>query len=78
MHAIAHDNHYDDKIATYAFRQHVKPGITGLWQVTERNSASFDGMVRRDLEYIAKRGIVMDLKIVLLTALEVFNGSDAY
>ena len=56
----------------------VKPGITGLWQVTERNSASFDGMVRRDLEYIAKRGIVMDLKIALLTVLEVFNGSDAY
>ena len=56
----------------------VKPGITGLWQVTERNSASFDGMVRRDLEYIAKRGIVTDLKIVLLTVLEVFNGSDAY
>ena len=56
----------------------VKPGITGLWQVTERNSASFDGMVHRDLEYIAKRGIVMDLKIVLLTVLEVFNGSDAY
>lgn len=56
----------------------VKPGITGLWQVTERNSASFDGMVRRDLEYIAKRGIVMDLKIVLLTVLEVFDGSDAY
>ena len=56
----------------------VKPGITGLWQVTERNSTGFDGMVRRDLEYIAKRGIVMDLKIVLLTVLEVFNGSDAY
>lgn len=56
----------------------VKPGITGLWQVTERNSTGFDGMVRRDLEYIAKRGIVMDLKIALLTVLEVFNGSDAY
>ncbi len=56
----------------------VKPGITGLWQVTERNSTGFDGMVRRDLEYITKRGIVMDLKIVLLTVLEVFNGSDAY
>ena len=56
----------------------VKPGITGLWQVTERNSTGFDGMVRRDLEYIAKRGIVMDFKIVLLTVLEVFNGSDAY
>ncbi len=35
-------------------------------------------MVRRDLEYIAKRGIVTDLKIVFLTVLEVFNGSDAY
>lgn len=56
----------------------VKPGITGLWQVTERNSTGFDGMVRRDLEYIAKREIVMDLKIVLLTVLEVFNGNDAY
>ncbi|MBP0573366.1 sugar transferase, partial [Mycobacterium tuberculosis] len=32
-HAIAHDNHYDQKIATYAFRQHVKPGITGWAQV---------------------------------------------
>lgn len=56
----------------------VKPGITGWWQVTDRNSTGFDGMVRRDLEYIAKRGIIADLKIVLLTVLEVFSGSDAY
>lgn len=56
----------------------VKPGITGLWQVTERNSTGFDGMVRRDLEYIAKRGVITDFKIILLTVLEVFNGSDAY
>ena len=56
----------------------VKPGIKGLCHLPERNSTGFDGMVRRDLEYIAKRGIVMDLKIVLLTVLEVFNGSDAY
>ena len=56
----------------------VKPGITGWWQVTDRNSTGFDGMVRRDLEYIAKRGIVTDLKIVFLTVLEVFSGSDAY
>ena len=56
----------------------VKPGITGWWQVTERNSTGFDGMVRRDLEYIAKRGVITDFKIILLTVLEVFNGSDAY
>ena len=55
----------------------VKPGITGLWQVTERNSTGFDGMVRRDLEYIAKRGILLDLKIIFLTVLEVFTGNGA-
>ena len=55
----------------------VKPGITGWWQVTERNSTGFDGMVRRDLEYIAKRGPVMDLKIVVLTVIEVITGKGA-
>ena len=55
----------------------VKPGITGLWQVTERNSTGFDGMVRRDLEYIAKRGVLLDLKIICLTVLEVFSGDGA-
>ena len=55
----------------------VKPGITGWWQVTERNSTGFAGMVRRDLEYIAKRGPVTDLKIVVLTVIEVITGKGA-
>lgn len=55
----------------------VKPGITGWWQVTDRNDTDFDGMVRRDLEYIAKRGVVTDLKIVLLTVVEIFTGDGA-
>ncbi|MFR8770041.1 MAG: sugar transferase [Collinsella sp.] len=55
----------------------VKPGITGWWQVTERNSTGFDGMVRRDLEYIANRGIFTDLKIVVLTVIEVITGKGA-
>lgn len=55
----------------------VKPGITGWWQVTERNSTGFDGMVRRDLWYIAKRGPVTDLKIVILTVIEVITGKGA-
>lgn len=55
----------------------VKPGITGWWQVTERNSTGFDGMVRRDLEYIAKRGAFFDLKIILLTLIEVVSGNGA-
>ena len=56
----------------------VKPGITGWWQVTERNSTGFDGIVRRDLEYIAKRGFLFDLKIILLTVIEVVSGNDAF
>ena len=55
----------------------VKPGITGWWQVTERNDTDFAGMVRRDLEYIAKRGVVTDLKIVALTIIEVLTGNGA-
>ena len=55
----------------------VKPGITGWWQVTERNDTDFDGMVQRDLEYIAKRGVLTDIKIVLLTVVEVITGGGA-
>ena len=55
----------------------VKPGITGWWQVTDRNDTDFDGMVRRDLEYIARRGVLTDMKIVVLTVIEVLTGSGA-
>ena len=55
----------------------VKPGITGWWQVTERNDTDFDGMVQRDLEYIARRGVLIDIKIVLLTVVEVITGGGA-
>ena len=55
----------------------VKPGITGWWQVTDRNDTDFDGMVRRDLEYIAKRGVITDLKIVALTVVEMITGGGA-
>ena len=55
----------------------VKPGITGWWQVTDRNDTDFDGMVRRDLEYIAKRGVITDLKIIALTVIEVITGGGA-
>lgn len=55
----------------------VKPGITGWWQVTDRNSTCFDGMVQRDLEYIVNRGILTDLKIIVLTVVEVITGKGA-
>ena len=75
------DRSFDNEVAEYTEydlqRLAVKPGITGWWQVTDRNDTDFDGMVRRDLEYIAKRGVATDLKIVLLTVVEVFTGGGA-
>lgn len=55
----------------------VKPGITGLWQVTDRNNTDFDGMVALDLEYIETRSLGLDLKIILSTVAEVFSGEGA-
>jgi lipopolysaccharide/colanic/teichoic acid biosynthesis glycosyltransferase len=48
-------------------RQIVKPGITGLYQVSARGSVPFDEMVKMDIEYIRQRTLWLDLKIILLT-----------
>lgn len=52
-------------------RLSVPPGITGLYQVTARSQVSFDEMVRIDLEYIRRRSLWLDLKIMLLTPINV-------
>lgn len=44
-------------------RLYVKPGCTGLWQVTGRNGVGFDEMVALDLQYIEKSSFWFDLKI---------------
>lgn len=51
----------------YHGRFNAQPGLTGLWQVSARSSADFDGMVRYDLLYVKNRSIWLDLKILLLT-----------
>jgi len=56
----------------------VKPGITGLWQVTGRSSTSFDEMVRLDLKYIHEWSLWLDFKILLLTPWVVIKGKGAY
>lgn len=56
----------------------VKPGITGLWQVTGRSRVKFDEMVRLDLRYATTWTPWLDLKILLWTPLAVIKGSGAY
>ena len=41
----------------------VKPGITGLWQVEARSNASFEEMVRMDVEYIRRRSLRLDISL---------------
>jgi lipopolysaccharide/colanic/teichoic acid biosynthesis glycosyltransferase len=56
----------------------MKPGITGLWQVTGRSSTSFDEMVRLDIKYIREWSIWLDLRIIFRTASVVISGTGAY
>jgi lipopolysaccharide/colanic/teichoic acid biosynthesis glycosyltransferase len=56
----------------------ARPGITGLWQVNGRSRTSFDEMVRMDLQYIKKRSLWIDLKILLKTPYAMVAGRGAY
>jgi lipopolysaccharide/colanic/teichoic acid biosynthesis glycosyltransferase len=53
----------------------VKPGITGLWQVSGRNRIKFDEMVRLDLQYAKSWSPWLDLKILLRTPRAVLRGA---
>lgn len=56
----------------------IKPGITGLWQVTGRSRTRFDEMVRLDLKYARGWSIWLDLKILAQTPGAVFTGEGAH
>jgi aspartate kinase len=56
----------------------VKPGITGLWQVTGRSRLRFDEMVRLDLQYVRTWSPWLDLKILLKTPIAIIRGGDAF
>lgn len=57
-------DHYQD---WYFERQVVKPGMTGLWQVSGRDTLSADEMMRLDVRYVRERTLWLDLKILALT-----------
>jgi exopolysaccharide biosynthesis polyprenyl glycosylphosphotransferase len=68
-----------DDVSSYAVehlpRLDVTPGITGLWQVTARQDASFQTGLKLDMEYIRRWSLRMDLSILLRTAGAVLRGS---
>ncbi len=56
----------------------VKPGITGLWQVTGRSSTTFDEMVRLDLRYVNEWSSWLDIKLLLKTPWVILTGKGGY
>lgn len=56
----------------------VKPGVTGLWQVSGRSRMSFDDMVRLDLRYSQSWSLWLDVKILMATPRAVLTGEGAY
>ena len=56
----------------------VKPGLTGLWQVSGRSNLSWDESVRLDLYYVENWSLIGDLVILFRTAKAVFSNDGAY
>jgi len=81
-HAMAHDNQFDQMVAKYAYRHHVKPGLTGWAQVNgfRGQTRTFDDVEQRvkfDLWYIDNWSFAVDFKIMMMTAFEIMRGEVA-
>jgi Undecaprenyl-phosphate glucose phosphotransferase len=82
-HAAAHDDHYEQLISCYAFRHHVKPGITGWAQVNgcRGETPTLERMKERvdyDIWYVDNWSVLLDLKIIFGTVTELIRGRNAY
>jgi exopolysaccharide biosynthesis polyprenyl glycosylphosphotransferase len=63
--------------ATQRRRLDMKPGITGLWQVSGRNRLTFEQMLGLDVYYIENWSLWLDLKIIFLTPWAMIRGDGA-
>lgn len=82
-HAVVHDYEYGSMIANYAFRHHVKPGITGWAQVHgyRGGTPQLELMERRvalDLWYIDNWSLALDISIIFMTSFELMRSRNAY
>ena len=59
-------------------RLEVKPGLTGMWQVSGRSNLSFDEMVMLDIYYVENWSPFLDFSIMLRTIPKVLSGEGAY
>ena len=62
----------------YHYFTAVKPGITGLWQVSGRNDINYNERVQLDVWYVRNWSIQLDLEILIKTAVVVFQRKGSY
>ena len=72
---VSEYEHYHDDVHR---RLRVRPGLTGLWQVSGRSDLTWEESVRLDLRYVDNWSLAMDLQILWKTARAVLVGSGAY
>ncbi len=82
-HAMSHNSKYEKLISKYAFRHHVKPGLTGWAQVNGHRgeTRTIEQMERRidhDLWYINNWSLLLDLRIMLQTTVVALRQTTAY
>src|SRR6202789_1003510 len=82
-HAVAHNEEYRKLIKGYMVRHKVLPGITGLAQVNGcRGETSkleeMEARVNYDLDYLRRWTPMLDIKIIMLTAVKIFRDDKAY
>src|SRR6516165_155851 len=82
-HAVAHDNYFEQLLQDYAFRHHVKPGMTGWAQANGLRGAtpSVEQIARRvemDLWYIDNWSLWLDIEIMIKTVFEVLRKRNAF
>jgi Undecaprenyl-phosphate glucose phosphotransferase len=82
-HALAHDSHFENILSDYAFRHHVKPGITGWAQCNGARGATpsiehISQRVKLDLWYIDNWSLWLDIQILIKTFFEVLRKRNAY
>lgn len=80
-HMLRHTEQYSALIDKYMIRHLVKPGVTGWAQVTgyrgeTRTLEQMEGRVKRDVWYIENWSFFLDLKIIVITVLNMFRGED--
>jgi undecaprenyl-phosphate galactose phosphotransferase/putative colanic acid biosynthesis UDP-glucose lipid carrier transferase len=82
-HALAHDNYFEKVLEDYAFRHHVKPGMTGWAQAHGLRGATptvdvISRRVKMDLWYINNWSLWLDIQILVKTVFEVMRKRNAY